>query len=116
MQVTFTVTGQTPSRTHPGRCADRRSPNAAELAKTALEVIERSPGAFPIREGFGLTVRAGRQLPKLEGYDVDDAIIEVLVDVGFVADERHERWWRSTIDESMGDSYEVTLDRDRGRD
>jgi len=71
--------------------------------------LVRDPAAFPIREGFGLTVVSGAGLPNYEGYGVDDAIIEVLVDVGVIADERLERWLDATTDETLGDFYTVTI-------
>jgi hypothetical protein len=112
MHVRFSVIGQPPDRTHPGRCADRLSPNADELVRAARDLLARDPTAFPIREGFGLTVASGARLPAYEGYGVDDAIIEVLVDVGLIADERLERWWSSTVDRALGDSYRVTIEPD----
>ena len=71
--------------------------------------IEGDPDAFRIRETFGLTIVTGVEPPIFEGYSVDDPIIEVLVDVGMIADERLERWYRPSIDPSLGDGYVVTV-------
>lgn len=43
-----------------------------------------------MREGFGLTVVTGFKLPKRRGYGVDDPIVEILVDVGLIVDEREQ--------------------------
>jgi hypothetical protein len=75
----------------------------------AAGTIEDDPDAFPIRETFGLTVVTGVEPPTFEGYGVDDPIIEVLVDVGMIADERLQEWFQASTDPSLGDGYVVTV-------
>ena len=48
-------------------------------------------------------------MPDYEGYGVDDAIIEVLVDVGLIVDERLQRRFLASFDGALGDSYTVTI-------
>lgn len=109
MYVRLVVSGRPPRRADPARSADRRSPNAAPLVLAAEDALARDPEPFPIREGFGLTVITGFKPPKHRGYGVDDPIIEILVDVGMIADERLQEWFRASSDASLGDSYVVTL-------
>jgi hypothetical protein len=109
MHVRLVVNGPLPRRSDPARSADRRSPDASPLVRAAQGTIEHDPGAFPIREPFGLTVVSGSKPPTFEGYGVDDPIIEVLVDVGMVADERLQEWFRISIDPSLGDGYVVMV-------
>ena len=105
MHVRLVVEGPLPRQSDPARCADRRSPDAAPLFRVARGTIENDPDAFPIRETFGLTVVTGIEPPTFEGYGVDDPVIEVLVDVGMIADER----FQASIDPSLGDGYTVTV-------
>jgi hypothetical protein len=109
MYLRLVVSGRPPRRADPARSADRHSPNAASLVQAAEEALARDPRPFPIREGFGLTVVTSSKLPKHRGYGLDDPIIEVLVDVGLIADERLQERFRASSDESLGDSYVVTL-------
>lgn len=90
MYVRLAVSGRPPQRTDPARCADRHSPNAAPLVRAAEDALARDPQPFPMREGFGLTVVTGFKLPKRRGYGIDDPIVEILVDVGLIVDEREQ--------------------------
>jgi hypothetical protein len=109
MRVTLSVDGPPPDRTHSGRSAGRDSPHAEPLARAAEELMRRSPGAFPLRERLGITVVFGETRPTYEGYDAVDPIIEVLVAVGMVADERLTDWHRERRD-PQGKGYTVTIE------
>ncbi|MGH2653494.1 MAG: hypothetical protein ACRDHV_03990 [Actinomycetota bacterium] len=109
MVVTLSISGVPPDRTHPGRCADLDSPNAGPLARAAQEFMTQAPEAFPLRDSFGITVVFGKTKPAFEGYGGIDPIIEVLVDVGMIADERLEDWERELQDPDAGETYTVTL-------
>jgi hypothetical protein len=108
--VTLSVQGPLPDRAEPGRCADRGSPHAAPLAAAAAAAVAQDPAAFPLREPFGITIRSGTALPRFDGYDVDDTVIEVLVDVGMIADERQQRWARCIHDRTLGTTYVVAIE------
>lgn len=69
---------------------------------------------FPIDRPFGLTLVLGRAVPPIpEGYGPDDPIIEVLVDVGVIADERLEQWFREDRNPDA-DYYIVTIESGEG--
>jgi hypothetical protein len=74
-----------------------------------LDALAQGRGGFPIRDPFALTVVSGASMPDYEGYGVDDAIIEVLVDVGLIVDERLQRRFLASFDGALGDSYTVTI-------
>ena len=109
MELTLSVDGRPPARAHVGTYADRYSPNAQALAHAGLDALAQGRAGFPIRDSFSLTVVSGASMPDYEGYGVDDAIIEVLVDVGLIVDERLERRFRASFDGALGDSYTVTI-------
>jgi hypothetical protein len=73
------------------------------------------PTSFRCEFPFGITVVIGRTKPNYEGYDAIDPIVEVLVDVGMIADERLEDWERELQDLDAGERYAVTLERARAR-
>jgi hypothetical protein len=72
--------------------------------------MAQAPEAFPLRDPFGITVVFGKTKPEFEGYGAIDPIIEVLVDVGMIADERLEDWVRERQDPDAGETYTVTLE------
>jgi hypothetical protein len=109
MRVTLSVDGPPPDRTQSGRSADRDSPHAEPLARAAEELMRRSPEAFPLREPLGITVVFGETKPTFATYDAIDPIIEVLVDVGLLADERLTDWHRGRWD-PHGEGYTVTIE------
>jgi hypothetical protein len=109
MRITLSVPGRPPVRTDPGRCADRNSPNAHELAAAAEQLVDVTPEAFPVHDALGVTVVFGMLPPQPTGYDTVTAIEEVLVDVGVIADESQPMWERQLIDPALGDSYTVIL-------
>lgn len=86
MALTLSVEGEPPEHPGPGRFADRSSPNAGPLFKVATDIIAASPDAFPIRHGVGIVVTSPRSLPTRVGFGPVDAMIEVLVDAGILAD------------------------------
>jgi hypothetical protein len=109
MYVRLVVNGPLPRRSHPARSADRHSPDAAPLVRAAQETVESEPDAFPIREPFGLTVVGGSKPARQKGYGADDPILEILVDVGLIADERLQQWFRASTDPSIGGASAVSL-------
>jgi hypothetical protein len=68
--------------------------------------MAQTPDRFPILDRIGITVVFGTAEPVLEGYDATTAILEVLVDVGMIADERLVEWGRTRADQ--GPSVPVT--------
>ena len=109
MLLTLSVEGEPPERHDPGRCADRSSPNAGPLFTAATEISAASPDAFPIQHVVGVVVVSRRALPESDGYGPVDAIIEVLVDAGVLADERLVTSESCVIDPtSVG--YSITLE------
>ena len=110
MRVTLFVDGPPPDRTHPGRSADRDSPNAEPLARAAEEFMAQAPEAFPLRNPFGITVVFGKTKPDFDGYGSIDPIIEVLADAGMIEDERLEDWERERQDPDAGERYTVTIE------
>lgn len=86
--VSLTVASQPPTRHDPGRCADRSSPNALPLFRAAAAVVAEEPDAFPIRGFVRIVVTSSAPLPEPSDHGPADAMIEVLVDAGILADER----------------------------
>ena len=109
MSFTLHVAGQPPLRTHPSRCADRRSPNAAALADAGLDLVRSHPERFPLNSPLRVAVTHGSSPPDPEGYDVTTAIEEVLVDVGMIADERLVEEEAVRIDPRIGDAFTVRV-------
>ena len=111
MFLTLSVDGPPPLRRDPGVCADRTSPNAGPLAEAAERLIRDAPEAFPLRYYFGITVEFGETVPThIQGYGDVDPIVEVLVDVGMIEDERLSVWERQRQNPSAGDRYTVTIE------
>lgn len=86
--LSITVDSPPPARHDPGRCADRSSPNALPLFRAAAAAVAEKPDAFPIRGAVRIVVTSSARLPEPSGYGPADAMIEVLVDAGLLADER----------------------------
>jgi hypothetical protein len=106
--ITLFVAAQPPSRHDPGRCADRTSPNAWPLFQAANALVSDQPSRFPITTRVGIVVASSEPLPAHDGYGPLDAIIEVLVDAGLLADERLvETERREATGTTTG--YEVTV-------
>ena len=76
----------------------------------ATEVVSAaSPDTFPIRGNVGVVVVSRHTLPEPDGYGPVDALIEVLVDAGVLADERLVASEGIVIDPtSVG--YSITLE------
>ena len=106
MVVTFVVPDPPPTRTRPGRSADRHSPNAGPLARAGEALVRSDPATFPITFA-GMVVVFGRTKPEVEGYEPDHAIYEVLQDVGAVVEP--EGWWTRTSQDSSSEFYVVTF-------
>jgi hypothetical protein len=86
--VSLAVGAPPPSRHDPGVCANRSSPNALPLFRAASAYVATAPDAFPIRHPVDIVVASSQPLPKPIGYGPAEAMIEVLVDAGLLADER----------------------------
>jgi hypothetical protein len=86
-KVTLVVPDPPPTRTHPGRSADRNSPHARELARAGSTLVASDPTAFPLTFA-GLTVLFGRTIPDVDslGYQPEHPIVEVLAEDGAVLD------------------------------
>jgi hypothetical protein len=86
--ATFLIEAPPPTRHHPGRCADRTSPNALPLFQAVADHVAAEPDAFPIRDHVVVVLASAEPFASPEGYSIATAIEEVLVDAGFLADER----------------------------
>jgi hypothetical protein len=107
--LTLVVPDPPPLREHPGRSAGRKSPYAEALARAGEAAREaHDPATFPFRFR-GVLVTYGRTVWNTDvlGYQPDDAILEVLADVGAVWDP--EGWWSSESQEPEADYYVVTF-------
>jgi hypothetical protein len=69
-------------------CADRTSPNAMPLLQAAADRVSMDPGSFPIRDSVVVSVSSAEPFAVLDGYSIETAIEEILVDAGLLADER----------------------------
>lgn len=85
MILTLVVPDPPPTRAIAGRSADRESPNAIALARAGEAVVRANPAAIP-RIFNDTAVIFGRTLPDPAGYKAEDAIYEVLEDVGLLTD------------------------------
>jgi hypothetical protein len=110
MRLFLSVEGPPPVRADPGRSADRSSPNAEPLALAAEALMVKAPMSFALREPFGITGVFGSTKPPRGGHGAIDPIIEVLVDVGVLEDERLEDWERELQDPDVGELYTVTVE------
>jgi hypothetical protein len=107
--LTLSVEGEPPEHPGPGRSADRSSPNAGPLFKVATDIIAASPDAFPIRHGVGIVVTSPRSLPTRVAFGPVDAMIDVLVDAGILADLILVRPERCLVDPTFK-GYSITLE------
>jgi hypothetical protein len=71
---------------------------------------------FPLRRPFGITVVFGKTKRVFEGWSPIDPIIEVLVDVGMIADERLEDLERELQDTEAGERYQMTIEPSHPQD
>ncbi len=108
-KVTFVVPDPPPTRTHPGRSADRNSPNAQALARAGAALVASDPPAFPLTFA-GLTVVFGKTIPDVDplGYQPEHSIIEVLTEVGAVLDPG--AYWTRSSQDASADFYVVTFE------
>lgn len=106
----FIIDGPPPTRHHPGGCADRTSPNALPLFQAVTGHITTHPGAFPISDPVGVVLASAAPFDEPEGYTIATAIEEVLVDAGFLADERQVEWERHDIQPEMAARYSVQVE------
>jgi hypothetical protein len=107
--LTLVLPDPPPTRTHPGRAADRDSPDAGPLARAGEALRKAEPGAFPLmfRETH---VVFGKTIPDVQplGYGPDNAIYEVLNDVGIVIEDDRGYSFLDDQDPSA-DFYVVTF-------
>lgn len=108
--VSFTIEAPPPTRHDPGRCADRSSPNALHLFRAVTAYVAADPDAFPIRGPVGIVVGSAEPFPEPEDYSIADAIEEVLVDAGFLADERLVETERHEIRPEMMTGYSILIE------
>jgi hypothetical protein len=109
MALWLAVHGAPPKRHDSGTCADRSSPDARPLFDLAMNVLAESPDSFPIRREIGVVVTSRHPLPEHVGYGAAEAMIEVLVDAGILADERLVTSERYLIDPDCP-GYSISLE------
>ena len=109
MILTLVVPDPPPTREHPGRSADRDSPNATNLVRAASALLAAHPKVFPLRFSR-IDVRFGRTMPDTDplGYQPDHAIYEVLQDVGLVIEP--ESWSNRNTQDEAADYFAVTFE------
>lgn len=74
-----------------------------------MKVLAASPDTFPIRREISFVVTSRHPLSEHDGYGPAEAMIEVLVDAGILADERLLTTERYLIDpDSPG--YSITVE------
>ena len=107
-RLTIVVPDPPPMRAHPGRSANRNSPNAEPLARAGEALVASDPRVFPF-DFAGVIVVFGRTMPDVDplGYQPEHPIMEVLATVGAVED--HGRWWSRTSQDTSADFYVVTF-------
>jgi hypothetical protein len=106
----FIIDGPPPTRYDPGSCADRTSPNASPLFQAVRAFVASAPGACPLSERVGVVIVSGGPFDEPEGYTLATAIEEVLVDAGFLADERQVEWEGHDIQPDMATGYSVRVE------
>jgi hypothetical protein len=109
MALWLTVHGAPPKRHDSGTCADRSSPDARPLFDLAMNVLAESPDSFPIRREISFVVTSRHPLPEHVGYGPAEAMIEVLVDAGILADERLVTSERYLINRDSS-GYSITIE------
>jgi hypothetical protein len=107
-RVSLAVDAPPPSRHDPARCADRSSPHALPLFDAAVSLVAADPDAFPIRQAVGLVITSAESLLERDGYGPADAMIEVLVDAGLLADERQVETERHRVDPQIR-GYSISI-------
>jgi hypothetical protein len=108
MILTLVVPDPPPLRAHPGRAADRHSPNAGPLVSAAEALLSASVGSFPLVLS-DIRVVFGKTLPDVDplGYQPDHPISEVLQDVGVLIEP--EGWSSRNEQDPSADFYVVTF-------
>ena len=109
MQWTFSVDAELPERHEPSRCATRDSPHARPLFEAASQIRDASPDLFPISREVSVFVTSERPLPEPEGYEPEDAMVEVLCDAGILADDRLVSRVHYLIDPALS-GYAITVE------
>ena len=71
--------------------------------------VAANPSAYPMRLG-GIIILYGETIPPYDGYGPDDAVLEVLVNVGIAVDP--DAWWVHPSQNPSSDYYVVTLTTD----
>src|SRR5215210_7581085 len=73
MIIGFTVPSPPPRRSHPGRSADRSSPNASALFEVAAKIVAETPTRFPVTGTTRLILRAAEPFSEYPGYSTHEA-------------------------------------------
>jgi hypothetical protein len=108
MILTLVVPDPPPTRAHPGRAAERGSPNADALVHAGEALSQANPGVFP-RVFSTIEVVFGKTMPDVDplGYQPDHPIYEVLQDIGVVIEP--ESWSSRSRQDASADFYVVTF-------
>jgi hypothetical protein len=108
VKAVLVVSDPPPARAQPSRAADRDSPNALPLVRAGEALLRASQEAYPrLFEGFEVVF--GRTIPDVEelGYSAEQAIIEVLSDVGVLTEP--EGWWMRREQDRDSDFYSIVI-------
>ena len=109
--VSFTIDGPPPTRHDSGSCADRSSPNAPQLFRAVTAYVTSHPDEMPIRYPVRVEIFSSEPFREPEGYTIATAIEEVLVDAGFLADERLVVMEGHEVRPQKMSGYSVQIDR-----
>lgn len=85
-------------------------PECLAVVSSSHGIVATDPGAFPLSEPVGVVIVSGGPFDEPEGYTVATAIEEVLVDGGFLADERQIEWEEHEIQPEMATGYSVRVE------
>jgi hypothetical protein len=108
--VSFTIDAPPPTRHDPGRCADRSSPNALPLFRAVASYVSTHREDLPIRHPVKVLIASPEPFREPDGYTIATSIEEVLVDAGFLADERLVEMEAHEARPEMATGYSVQIE------
>jgi hypothetical protein len=108
--VSFTIDAPPPTRHDPGRCADRSSPNALPLFRAVASYASTHREDLPIRHPVKVLIASPEPFREPDGYTIATSIEEVLVEAGFLADERLVEMEAHEVRPEMATGYSVQIE------
>lgn len=111
MRVVLTMPDPPPYRQNPGLAADRSSPGAGALVSAGNALMASQPHVFPL-EWDEIFITFGRSKPEVDGYDATHPIIEILVDIGVLAEQ--DSWATREARDTTSGYYVVVVEARHG--